>query len=496
MNPTTRLPFTLPDFTRLIWHSAEARDVWEPRLARINAAWGVTERLAVLKGVRSACLTFLSPTDLLEASQRAVREGILVLPLGMTGLTAQYSSTSQGVVAGRPWQYRVVFVRPEAAADWVAAWNGGKVDDAAVGRLLNYPSCCREFFQKVWVAERGVDTTWQMAAATPGAVRRSWEHGEELRIPAGSPLGANIMLRWLGVRLVPHLPCSLACEATHQQALDFLAVGHEAGFSEEMWWVEEMLAWPVEWSALHGVAEIRTPVCTVSTRTDATAGNLVVQREGIAYPAEGVRGLRFPFQQEDKRRVTSRPAFARAFEHTEPSAADIAALNGFGSPEAMDAAHKVVLDVLGAPLTPSTVLDLGCGTGRLLEHAQKLGWEVWGVESDEVRAGRATVSVDTADLFDIERWRFNGPTTVLLMPGRLIERGVDAPESVAVRETLVKRAVGVVLYAYGDWVTRYPSLTALAEAAGFKGWSVMREQHENNAAAMLVLPPAEDTSIS
>ena len=33
-----RLAFSLPEFTRLAWVSDQAREVWEPRLARLGAA--------------------------------------------------------------------------------------------------------------------------------------------------------------------------------------------------------------------------------------------------------------------------------------------------------------------------------------------------------------------------------------------------------------------------------------------------------------------------
>ena len=85
------------------------------------------------------------------------------------------------------------------------------------------------------------------------------------------PPEANILWRWMGARAVPHLPCRFDCEPTVALAQQCLAVGRAAGFDTEMDWLLEILRWPVEWSALHGIAEIRTPVLKVSTRTDATA---------------------------------------------------------------------------------------------------------------------------------------------------------------------------------------------------------------------------------
>ena len=61
-------------------------------------------------------------------------------------------------------------------------------------------------------------------------------------------------------------------------------------------WLEEILSWPASWSALHGIAEVKTPVLKASTRTDATAHEFIVRRHGPRLPAEAVAGLGFPFR--------------------------------------------------------------------------------------------------------------------------------------------------------------------------------------------------------
>ena len=46
-----RLAFRLPDFTRYTWVSDLARNVWQPRIARIIVAWQEIEWLAVAAGL-------------------------------------------------------------------------------------------------------------------------------------------------------------------------------------------------------------------------------------------------------------------------------------------------------------------------------------------------------------------------------------------------------------------------------------------------------------
>jgi hypothetical protein len=76
-----------------------------------------------------------------------------------------------------------------------------------------------------------------------------------------------------------------------------------------MEWLTEILTWPVEWSALHGIAEIKTPVLKVSTNTDATALKYVVQRKGASYPVEGAHGLKFPYQTPQRLPLTDSRGF-------------------------------------------------------------------------------------------------------------------------------------------------------------------------------------------
>lgn len=449
------LPFVLPDFTRLIWHSETARVVWQDRISKINSAWGAIERQAVVDRVRSSCLTFVDPKSLPEASAWAAVRGLLLLPLSQTGIAAQYSSTPQSVQAGRPWHYRAVLTRPELAGKWVDAW-AGRVNNSAIGELLGYPSCCINFFNRVWAKEQRVDTTWDMAVGTPNTVL-----GEHLaQVPAG-PAEANILLRWLGVRLVPHLPCSFDCPDTVLNAKQFAEIGRQIA-PECVDWIYEMLEWPVEWSALHGIGEVRTPILTISTRVDATGPKYVVQREGTAYPDEGSSGLRFPYRLVTGK-VTAKPSFQR-------SLVPVHELNGFGSEETMNASHDALLSVL--PESPGFMLDLGCGTGRLLERAEALGWSVAGVESDAARAGAAQIPIRRGDLLDPERW--TGQFDVIAcMPGRLLEN-VTREKADQFRDALKTRAGAVLFYAYGDWLTKYGSLSVLVSEAGLGDCEIVK----------------------
>ena len=79
-------------------------------------------------------------------------------------------------------------------------------------------------------------------------------------------------------------------------------------------WLLELLNWSVEWSALHGIAEIKTPILKVSTRTDATPHKYTVRRTEETAPTEAVRGLVFPYSTPAKPMVTGSVAYQRGIE--------------------------------------------------------------------------------------------------------------------------------------------------------------------------------------
>ncbi len=484
--PMERLGFTLPDFTRVIWVSDAAREVWAPRLTLITTAWQDIEWRAVLAGVRRCAITTASPEEFVAQAPRWVEEGLCALPVEMMGVSGQpYSATRVPTEPAQPFVFRFVLGRPVDVAGFKRAWDAA--DDEAIGDLLGYPACCREFFRRVWVDDAMLDTTWPMAVASVGAT------DDVTTVEVHGPTQSNILWRWMGARPVPHLPCRFDCPATVALADRLVAVGRDAGFGEEMDWLLEVLSWPVEWSALHGIAEIKTPVLKVSTRTDATARRYAVRRHGDGYPAEGVRGLDFPYRTTVKLHLTRTRGFRRGLDHAAGktnSPAWYAADNGFASVRAMDEAHAPVVRAAAAALggPGGAVLDLGCGNGVLLERlvAAAPGVVPFGIDRDPVRIEHAQTlhrkfanHFAAGDMFDDERLWAGGRRFALavVMPGRLLE--TDTTRAAALRERLRSRCDQVLVYAYGDWLAG-TTLAALAQTAGF---SVSGPEHEPAALA-------------
>ena len=305
------LEFELPEFNRTSWVSDRARETWAPRLSRIFEAWMKLETLAVVDGVRACGVSSVAAEELPAVAAGNARLGLSTLPVAIQRAT-NYTYNNVGVapVLGEPFLYRVAVGTPSNVAALQAAWDA--CDEEAIGELLGYPKCCRRFFHEVWVDHGLRDTTWPMAVASAGRL----ESSRVLEVQG--PPQANILWRWMGVRAVSHLPCRFDCAATVELADRLLQVGRAHGFGEEVDWMLEILSWPVEWSCLHGIAEIKTPLLKVSANTDATGSKYVVRRRGDRYPEEGAKGLSFAFRLPKGRRLTTSNRYRAGLENPLP----------------------------------------------------------------------------------------------------------------------------------------------------------------------------------
>lgn len=470
-----RLDFSLPDFTRLSWVSDSAREVWEPRLSQITKIWLEIEWLSVASGLRRCCITTASPEDFLVQAGKWVKLGLNALPVEIQGVSNySYSSTQIRTEFGKPFVFRFVLGTSQDVSDFKSAWDAG--NDQEIGSLLGYPRCCYEFFKKVWVEQGMVDTTWPLAVATMATLPE-----EASTIEITGPSQANILWRWMGIRAIPHLPCRLDCKDSVELGKRFIEVGREAAYNKEMDWLLDILSWPVEWSALHGIAEIKTPVLKVTTRTDATARKYVVQRKGDVYPLEGVHGLTFPYRMPHTTPLTYSQGFQRGLDNPieilnsrpEWYASD----NGFRGSFAMHNAHKPIIELATAILSGKggNVLDLGCGNGVLLKKIFMANPEIvpFGIELEVSKIEHARVlnsqfadNFTTDDMFECDLIWPKGRhyTLAILMPGRLLE---TEPERAAkLKNRLKEYCDHVLVYVYEDSLTRYRNMQNLAHKVG------------------------------
>ena len=281
-----RLEFSLPAFVRMAWVGEAAREAWEPRLLRVAQAWQVMQWVSVQNGLRPCAIIRQSEAGGGTEAPWA-RHGLSheILPEHCTDIADGFFPRSASV--GKEHQCLLI-ATPSTLGMLDEAWQtDGR---GVIRRLLGYPDCCNDFYSRIRVHERFIDTTWWMAVGTTRAEK------EPRTVEVRDAYLTNLMWQVLDVRAVPHYPCSFDCSDTIALGREMLEAGRRAGYADEVAWLEEILSWPVEWSALHGIAEVKTPILKLITNTDATPVKYTVRLHGASYPEAGARGVAFPYQ--------------------------------------------------------------------------------------------------------------------------------------------------------------------------------------------------------
>lgn len=470
----------LPEFSRFVWQSPAAQQTWEPRLHAVADAVDLVARASIGAGhrgdpvMRRVSLTNnVAPSRIAPLAQWAAEHHLVFLPMRRLPRQDGYTATS-GPEPGdhQPGDFAVAITHPSASQAWIEAWQAD--DDSAMGELLGYPACCRSYFDRIWTKDQIIDPVWTQAGLSDlSALTKTVIALEE------SP-ATNLFWRSLGLRMVQHLPCSMGCQPSQLVAAQFTEVAHRLGLATQWEWLTDILSWPVEWSTLHGIAEIKTPILRIIMRSDALSSKLTLQYQGTRYPDEGVTGHLFPYRANQVVPITSLKKFAQGV--TDAVTSNEWQANGFASHEAMQEAHRVVLAV-GAQATPRrTVLDLGCGNGRLA-YALATG-RAYGIEADPERAALAERRLGTGhatwgNIFTTE-WPIQQPDLVIFFPGRMMEAHTESQ-----RQFLLSRLTAsthVLVYRYSD---SPESLETLTRRAGLP-WRPVAEQHEPHVSAALL----------
>lgn len=375
-----------------------ARREWTGVIRSAQQAWSTIELVSVSAGLRPSARVDLEPSELTVASRDASGVGLTVTPLAWTGKFV-----------------RCAVSHPSLARAWHAA--SAESHDELIGQLLGFPACCRESFQRLWVEKRVNDQ-----APYTGAFAGPWE--------------SNVLFRHIGVRAVPHLPCSGDCAETLSMARALLDAGRKAGADVDS--IERILRLGASYDALNGVAIVDAGAFRFMHGTDVGAF------KATRAPQPGTPVVSGPPTWED---------------------------NGFDTHASMVAAHEPIRSLFGSDRGQS-LLDLGCGDGAL---ADSLSNKAVGCEIDPARAERGRerhpdvlMFTDNIARFVRDLERVQKFDVTLLMPGRLLELPED--ERATVLAHLRRVSKRVMVYAYGDWLAKYKGLAALAAEAGLPVW--------------------------
>lgn len=239
---------SLPPFVRQSFAGEAQRTLWQPRFDAVVASLPRMALAAISRGMFPAALVTFAPEEEATLRSEAVQRRLQLRVLPGTGESARLRAIAGTTAAVH-------------AAEM--AWKAG--DAEALDRACGLPACCRA----AATARRNegwIDAVWPAAGAL----------ADVADVTAAST-ATNVLFRPIGIDLLGYVPCSFDCEPSRARAEAMLAAG-SAVAGEAAAWLNTILGWPVEWSALHGIAEVRTAIVRIAYATDYTPAKVTLHR--------------------------------------------------------------------------------------------------------------------------------------------------------------------------------------------------------------------------
>jgi hypothetical protein len=287
------LNFQMPPFTRIAFASKEAKTEWAKKMHEAKFVFDTLEQLSVRKGLRSCTTTHISDKNLEQRAKELEEQGLYFTPIRKVNAYGGFAITHAEFNPNHEWGWFGSLSSSQQDSErWARAYHD--FDHETMGTLLGYPECCRKFFLENWT-KGYIDPVWQQAHNTHHSSRRDITN-ETIYLNNADNWQSNQLLKYISIRLVPHISCSMDCKHTHEQATKWAELYiDEYGYDKNMQTVQELLSMPIEWSALHGMSYIVTPIFKIESNSVTCHPKYTVQLNGKHYPEESATGLHFPF---------------------------------------------------------------------------------------------------------------------------------------------------------------------------------------------------------
>jgi len=101
-------------------------------------------------------------------------------------------------------------------------------------------------------------------------------------------------------------------------------LGRSHGMGDRLDQLSEILSWPVEWSVLHGIGQIQTPVMRIIHDIAPTRDKRLLRWAGDLLPLEAAHSHGFAYRQPKRRRITTSTTYLRGLAEIGRDAADMA----------------------------------------------------------------------------------------------------------------------------------------------------------------------------
>jgi hypothetical protein len=301
----------IESFTSINFVSREAKEVWRPIIYDCAELVQELELLSVAEDQRKCAWRTVAVEDVHMLTIKCLKLGLNTYPIQNIGSWGQgFTHKTQPAIKGKPMStYCIITKKIEYAQEYQAAFDKG--DHKKQGELLGFPKCCTEFFIKNW--PKYFDPVWQCAynylqieakklilKINNKNILMDVNHPKNSFYFNYSSCFSNPLLRYIGLRIGFHIPCSFNCDNSIKIAKERLSICKSQKDKDNSKLLILLLSMPMEWSLLHGIAKIKMPIFYLRTNSMPTEEKYIIRLYGDFIPREAMKGSEFPFNFEEK----------------------------------------------------------------------------------------------------------------------------------------------------------------------------------------------------
>jgi hypothetical protein len=259
----------ITQFTRIVWKSQESKDKWNDKINAINDVYKKCEIETVIQGVRRATTFQMGSNDVTRLFEILNNNNLIFTPIAQAGYAQGFSHCHKPVEIGKPsYWYGSITKNVENGALFKLASNSCIQSEihTPIGELLGYPSCCTEKFIKEWTT-RNFDAMYEIAKNTDDITITDSETHQTCTVNnIGKYSIISPLLRYFGIRLIPHFPCNLKCDKSYDISQKWLNIMSKIDSDAANDLVELLESFEC-WDSLNGVVEVSTPYFKGMTHT-------------------------------------------------------------------------------------------------------------------------------------------------------------------------------------------------------------------------------------
>ena len=223
----------------------------------------------VKNGVRRATTWHIDMNNLVNTFDMINNHELVFTPIAQSGYYEGFSHCHRPVIPGKPsYWYGSLTKTVEDGELFKTASNASSQDEVhtPIGELLGYPKCCTKKFISEWKTGN-YDAMYQIAEQTEGAEITETETKKVCTIHDIGTCSVNSpLLRYFGIRVIPHFPCGLKCKESHKLAQKWLKIMDDID-SDATNDLKALLQCIESWDSLNGIVEVDTPYFRGITHT-------------------------------------------------------------------------------------------------------------------------------------------------------------------------------------------------------------------------------------